>query len=55
MRPTLMGVREMVRNLRRVLTYLDGGETQQRGGFHIVDNIDELLNRWTTVVLAREI
>ena len=36
-------------------TYLDGGETQQGSGFHVVDNIDELLDRWTSVVLAREV
>ena len=35
--------------------YLDGGETKQCSGLHIVDHINELLDWWTGIVLAREI
>lgn len=38
-----------------ILKYLDGGKTQERSGFNIVDYVDKLLDRRTSVVLTREI
>lgn len=35
--------------------HLDCGETQQRSGFYMVDHVNELFDRWTSIVFAGEI